>query len=303
MRKKIIKTFFLHLIRIILGCVFIFSALAKLYAVDNFELYIYSQQLFSFDLSTIIARLIISAELTIGLLLITNLYFKITYKTTLYLLLFFSLFLAFKLIVSNHGNCNCFGEIIILNPAASLLKNFVLVVLLLIIKNNVDFQIRFRRIYLSVILILALLLPNIFSPPDFIYKKIYTTSPSTDIGYQIHLSDTTLNISEGKKVLAFFSMECKYCYLAAHKISLIADRTHTHENIIYIFFGEEKNLENFWDKSQSKRFRYTIIPFEELMHITHGRVPSVFFVEKGIIKQKDAYRDLTEGLFLEFFRE
>ena len=302
MRKKIIKTFFLHLIRIILGCVFIFSALAKLYAVDNFELYIYSQQLFGFDLSTVIARLIISAEMAIGLLLITNLYFKITYKITLYLLLFFSLFLAFKLIVSSHGNCNCFGDIIILNPAASLLKNFMLIIMLLIIKNSADFQIRFGKIYFAVILIFTLFFPGIFSPPDFIYKKVYQTVPGTGIGSQIHISDTTLNISEGKKVLAFFSMGCKYCILAAHKISLIADRTNTHENINYIFFGDERDLENFWDKSQSKRFRHTIIPFPEIMHITDGRLPVVFFVEKGFVKQKAAYRDLTEELFLEFFR-
>ena len=303
MRKKIVKTFFLHLIRVLLGCVFVFSASAKLYAVDNLELYIYSQQLFSFDVSTVIARLIISVELAIGLLLITNLYFNITYKITLYLLLFFSLFLAFKLIVSGQDNCNCFGEIIILKPAASLFKNFVLVILLFIIKNNEDHQIRFRKIYFAVIVIFTLVFPSVLSPPDFIYKKVYKTSIDAEIGTRIHLSDTTLNISEGKKVLAFFSMGCKYCILAAHKISLIADRTNSHENINYILFGEERDLENFWVKSQSKRFKYAIIPFKELVHITDGRLPAVFFVENGFIKQKATYRDLTEELFLEFFRK
>jgi len=292
---------FVHLIRIVLGGVFVFSALAKLYAIDNFELYIYSQQFFSFDTSSVIARIVISAELALGLMLITNLYFKTVYKITLYLLLFFSLFLAFKLIVSSRENCNCFGGLIIFNPAESLLKNFILIVLLFLIKSNVTSQPRFKKGYFAFILLFTLLFPCVFSPPDFINRKIYPAKDDNRAEEKIILSDTTLNISEGKKVLAFFSIGCKYCVLAAHKISIIADKTNTHENIYYIFFGDEKDLESFWNKSQSKRFRHTIIPFEEVAHITHGHLPSIFFIENGFVKQKTNYRNLTEELFLEFF--
>ena len=298
MKRQII----FHLLRIILGGVFVFSALAKLHAIDNFELYIFSQQLFGFDISTVIARFIISAELALGVLLITNLYFKAVYKTTLYLLLFFSLFLAFKLIASSSENCNCFGEFIVLNPAASLLKNFILIVLLFLIKNNNGCTVRFKKAYFTSIILLTLVFPSVFSPPDFIYRKIYLTKPEIGMKDQIHLSDTTLNVAEGKKVLAFFSMGCKYCILAAHKISIIADKTNTQENINYIFFGDERNLEGFWKKSQSKHFKHTIIPFEEIVHITDGRLPTVLFIENGYVNEETAYRDLTEEQFIKFFQ-
>ena len=98
-------------------------------------------------------------------------------------------------------------------------------------------------------------------------------------------------------------MGCKYCVLTAHKISIIADRTNTHESINYIFFGDERNLDGFWTKSQSKHFRHTIIPFQEAVSITDGLLPSVFFVENGVVKQKTGYRDLTENQFIEFFNK
>jgi thiol-disulfide isomerase/thioredoxin len=252
-------------------------------------------------MSGIIARLIISVELALGLLLITNIYFKIVYKLTLYLLLFFSLFLAFKLIVSSNENCNCFGELINFNPAESLLKNFIFIILLFFIKNNGEWRFAYRKFIFIIILVITFASPSIVSPPDIIYRKIYPVNYNLQGEQFIEISDSTLNIAEGKKVLAFFSTKCKYCLLAAHKISIIADKTNTHDKIYYIFFGDEKDLEDFWTKSQSKRFSYTFIPFNEAIKITDGQFPSIFFVEDGYLKQKTAYRNLTEKQFIEFF--
>ena len=294
--------FFIHFLRAILGGVFIFSAGAKIISIDNFELYIYSQQLFSFDVSSIIARAIISSELALGVLLISNIYFKTVFRITLYLLLFFSVFLAFKLLISNDENCNCFGELLNFNPAESLLKNGILIIFLLLIKNNKSWQFQFRKILLFFILLSAYVFPSVFSPPDFVYRSHYPVKQNIKGEQFIQLSDTTLNITEGKKVLAFFSMGCKYCTLAAHKISIIADKTNTYDKIFYIFFGDEKNMEGFWKKSQSKRFKYIIISFDEMLEITDGHLPSIYFVEKGYVKQKTSYRGLTEKQFLDFFR-
>ena len=295
------RQFVFHLIRIFLGVLFVFSALAKLYTIDNFELYIFSQQLFGFDVSTVVARVVISLELALGLLFLTNLYFKAVYKVTLYLMLSFSLFLAYKLIFSSSENCNCFGNLIVFKPAESLLKNFIIIVLLLFIKNNSGTQVRFKKIFFALVLTFSLIFPVIFSPPDIIYRKIYSINNNRGDEEQIQLSDSTLNIAQGKKVLAFFSQGCKYCVLAAHKISIIADKTNTRDDIYYVFFGDERNMDGFWNKSQSQKFRYSIIPFKEIVAITDGRLPSIFFVENGYIKQKSGYRDLTEEQFKTFF--
>jgi len=292
---------FTHFLRIILGGVFVFSAVAKIISIDNFELYIYSQRFFSFNVSSVIARFVVSAEAALGLLLIFNLYFKTVYKASFYVLLFFSLFLSIKLFVTNDENCNCFGELLNFNASLSLLKNFVLIIMLLLIRNNNSWQFQFRSILCFFILLSAFVYPSVFSPPDFVYKK-YSLSENVEGLQYIELSDTTINISEGKKVLAFMSMNCKYCTLAAHKISIIADKTNTLDKILYVFFGDEKNMEGFWKKSQSKRFKYIIISYDEMFNITDGHLPTIFFVERGLVKQKTNYKGLNEEQFLSFFR-
>ncbi len=296
------KTILYHIARVILGGVFVFSAISKLLSIDNFELYIFSQHLIGFDLSGIAARIIISAEMALGVLLIFNFYFNIVSKITLYVLLFFSLFLAFKLVVSSNENCHCFGDIVNFNPGESLLKNFVLILIVLFIRNKRSTSFRFSKWAVSLILFISFSLPAVVSPPDIIYRKLYPNSHPLNSEF-IQLSDSTLAVAEGKKLLAFFSMGCKYCLLAAHKISIIADKMHIHEKIYYIFFGDEKNMDGFWEKSQSKHFPYVIIPFEEVFQITGGHMPSVFFVENGYVKQRRGYRDLTEGDFKAFFEE
>ena len=82
-----------YALRVLLGILFIFSALAKLISVDQFEIYIFGFRLFGLGLSYLIARAIIVMELTLGILLILNLNSQAIYITSFLLLAFFTLFL------------------------------------------------------------------------------------------------------------------------------------------------------------------------------------------------------------------
>ena len=56
-------------LRVLLAAVFIVSAVAKLFAIDDFELYIFSYGFFSLNVSYLVARLCIAAEFLVGLFL------------------------------------------------------------------------------------------------------------------------------------------------------------------------------------------------------------------------------------------
>ena len=62
--QKVIK----FILRILIGGFFITTAILKLLSLDSFEIYIYSFNIFSFNLCAIIARLVIAAELLVGAL-------------------------------------------------------------------------------------------------------------------------------------------------------------------------------------------------------------------------------------------
>jgi len=295
------KKIFFNLIRILIGLIFIISAIAKLRSVDTFELYIFSQHIFGFDLSGLVARLVISFEIALGVLLILNLYFKYIYKISIYALLSFSLFLSFKMLFSQEDNCHCFGELIKFNPAESLLKNFIFIVLLFFIKSNKGFSFKYSKWAVVAVCVLSLILPSVISAPDMIYRKIYPVKQNIQGEELLTLTQDSLGFNEGKKVLAFFSMGCHYCILTAQKISIIDDKMGIYDNIFYVFFGDDINLVSFWEHSHSKTFKNVILPFEETLAITRGHYPTVLFVEDGYIKSRTGYRDLTEKQFEFFF--
>ena len=62
------------------GSVFIIAAILKLISIDEFEIYIYSFDIFSFLLTTFVSRFIIIGEFVLGLFLILKINYKITWR-------------------------------------------------------------------------------------------------------------------------------------------------------------------------------------------------------------------------------
>lgn len=269
--------------------------------LDAFELYIYSQNLCGFDMAGMSARLFISIELALGIFLISGIRTRTVAKVSLYLLLLFSLFLVLKLVKDAGENCHCFGSLWVMNPGISLLKNFVIIALILILIKIDTVTKPASTLITTGIICFSLALPPIISPPDFIYRLAHPETTLYDNPEKLHLPGTNPGIDEDKKAVVFLSTSCKYCLLAAQKISVIANRTRTHEHIVFVFAGGEDKLESFWEKSHSLRFNYTVIEAAEAGKITHGHLPLVLFTDKGIIISKSTYRGLSENLFNDFF--
>ncbi|MDD3875700.1 MAG: DoxX family protein [Bacteroidales bacterium] len=303
LNSRSIKTQVISLIRILVGLIFIFSAISKIWGIDHFEVYIFSQNFFGFDFSSLIARLIISGELFIGVMLILNLYFEKILMFTFFLITFFTFFLIYAIFKAPDENCNCFGNILPLNAVESIFKNIILIILLFVIRQNKTWGFKYRRIIFISTIILTVSLPLIISSPDFIYYKIFNTTEITEKEQYLELDNNTLPYKQGKKLIAFYSMKCKYCLLAAKKISIISKRTGIKDNILYYFFGEPENLPQFWQKSNSTVFPHAIISFDELMHIAKGKLPAILLVENGKIMNRYSYRTFTEDVFAEFFTE
>ena len=95
-------------------------------------MYLFSFGWFSLGTSYLLARLVIAAEYTLGLLLIANFCPRLAWWGSVAMLFGFSLFLLGLMITGRHDNCHCFGERVDLNPAQSLLKNAGMLALLLL---------------------------------------------------------------------------------------------------------------------------------------------------------------------------
>jgi uncharacterized membrane protein YphA (DoxX/SURF4 family) len=129
-------------LRIVVSLLFIVSAVAKLskseildspyFAISTFEV----KQLYTLGFSQSIApyfsRILIGIELALGILLLQKNYLKRFIIPVTILMLGVFIFHLSYLILSNgnSGNCGCFGELIPMTPAESIVKNIVAIGLL-----------------------------------------------------------------------------------------------------------------------------------------------------------------------------
>ena len=77
--------------RMLLGVLFIVSAVAKLVEIDTFELYIFSYHLLPLTLSFLAARLVIVAEMLCGIGLLANIWKRLVDTCTMAMLVVFCL--------------------------------------------------------------------------------------------------------------------------------------------------------------------------------------------------------------------
>ena len=80
----------------LLGVLFIVSAVAKLVEIDTFELYIFSYHLLPLTLSFLAARLVIVAEMLCGIGLLANIWKRLVDTCTMAMLVVFTLFLGYS---------------------------------------------------------------------------------------------------------------------------------------------------------------------------------------------------------------
>lgn len=99
------------------------SSVLKLVSVDDFELYVFSFGFASFDLCSLAARAVIAGELILGLGLVSGWWHNFVNSVTAALLVGFSGFLIWRMAAGDGESCHCFGNLVEMNPAQSLVKN------------------------------------------------------------------------------------------------------------------------------------------------------------------------------------
>ena len=285
-----------YLLRIIIGIIFIISAFSKLFSIDTFEIYIFSFELFGLGLSYLIARLLITLELAIGLWLIINIDSKWAYYLTHFILWGFTIFLSVLIIKGNKGNCNCFGEFINMNPGQSIIKNLILIILLILSRKCYSFNIKFKPLYRIILPVLSLSIVLISSPPDNWRYKYYSKDTSINAkAFEDAFKNDILKqeIKEGEKIVCFYSLKCNFCKMSAQKIGTMRRmKTFSNAEIIVVFGGNPSDPSTFFKNNKLDCKNYFFISPEDFLRITNGKMPLILVMKEGKIIQKFSYRDI-----------
>ncbi len=287
-----------YALRVVLGVLFIFSALAKLISVDQFEIYIFGFRLFGLGLSYLIARAIIVMELALGILLILNLNSQAIYVTSFLVLAFFTLFLIGLTIAGNRDSCHCFGEMMEMNPIHSLLKNIALIVILRLSAGLKSFRIPYKPLWHTLIIVGSIAAVFIISPPDnWRYEQYSQSTTISEKALHDALTKGLLpaDLLEGEKVVCFVSVTCQYCLMAAQKIAILRSKEDFSNGELTVVFGQgniERDPSEFLEESGLDYERYLFLDASPFLRITGGTMPLTIVLNEGKIMAKYGYRDI-----------
>ena len=287
-------------LKVLLGLVFIVSAVLKLIDMDSFEIYIYSYHFFSLNVSFIVARLAIILELVLGIGLVSHTVHKMYWWGSMVMLGGYTLLLIYALTLGRTDSCHCFGDFIQLDPKQSLVKNGVLMLLFLPIYRMESWKTPFRWLILCLTVMASTIAVFVISPPDNL-----TSNADPEQNLQVELFDEildaapldTLNLLEGKQVICFFSTSCEYCQMAAHKLSLMQQfYDFPKENITYLFMGNEEGVAKFYEESGSAQYRDVLYSdVARLLKAINGNFPVIVFLEDGEVVHEYGFRNMNEA--------
>ena len=287
-------------LKVLLGLVFIVSAVLKLIDMDSFEIYIYSYHFFSLNVSFIVARLAIILELVLGIGLVSHTLHKMYWWGSMAMLGGYTLLLIYALTLGRTDSCHCFGDFLQLDPKQSLIKNGVLMLFFLLIYRMESRKTPFRRLILILAVMASSIAVFVISPPDNL-----TSNSDPEQNLQIELFNEmlddvpleALNLREGKQVICFFSTSCEYCQMAARKLSLMQQfYGFPKENITCLFMGNEEGIADFYEQSESERYRDVLyLDVTRMLKAINGNFPVVVLLEDGEIVHEYGFRNMNEA--------
>lgn len=315
--------------RLLLGLMLVTAAVLKLLSIDNFEIYIYSFNIFSFTLTTVFSRLLIAAEILLGLGLIFKVRYKEVWWLTMLMMAGFTLFLIYVMLFRNDDNCNCFGDLIKLNPSESIYKNVVSILLLLLIRKEKDavYKPKFKKWLTVISIAVAVILPFVVFPMDSVYNKIVSKDNNINtVAFENSLHDSInivkldiiqendtmiirrdslarFNISDDRYIISYVSAGCRFCKMGSEKLMMILERNEiSEEHLKFLIWGYDADIIDFAKETNTMDCEYWFIPPLMSLDITFGKFPVFVWTDSGAIANSGDSRDLAEKEIREYLK-
>lgn len=298
------KKITLILLSLITGIVFLFSGYSKLFPIEPFEYQLVELGIANWQLSLILARLIIGFEFFLGILFLFNYRLKsFTSKITIITLIIFSIQLIFTLIIKgNETDCGCFGQLFPMTPLQALLKNSILILICLImLKHSNDHFNKFKSIKFYLLLI-SITSVFIFNAVDFNYSKNYLNKPYDNFTLNIDTLYKTnsdkfdppkVDVRKGKHIISFLSASCQHCKIAAQKMKIIKKKNPSIP--IYLFInGEDKDIQLFIKKTECNNIVYTKLNNPFFVSIAGVHLPVIYYLNNTVVEKQVDYFTLEQ---------
>lgn len=289
----------------LMGAIFIFSGYTKLYPIEPFEYTFVDLGFINWQVAPFIARILIGLEFFIGVLLLFNISLrKIAYKSGIALLLLFSVYLILLIFLTgNKGNCGCFGTVIQMTPLQALIKNIIMLGgFFVLYKYHEGWNFNKKSVIITTLLfVITFAMPFILNPVELNYSEAYLNKPEENFKIELDslYNNATLNVppttlSHGKHVIAFMSLTCPHCRIAANKIRIIHERN-PDISFYFVLNGDEEKLKPFYEETNTQDIPHCILLGRNFVFLAGTKMPAIYMVNNSIVEHDVNYMDLDQG--------
>jgi hypothetical protein len=252
------------------------------------------------------ARLVIVAELLVGIGLMANIAKRLVDTCALLMLVCFTLFLGYAALSGRTDSCQCMGSLVEFDPLQSIAKNAVLLLLLVVAMGARPWSWRPRWfVWLPVVLaptvtVFVLSAPDnwLFGPSDEIYNAEQLDSAIAPDGEL-----APLKLAEGRHAVAFLSPGCQFCRMADEKLTHICRRNGLDSTaFVYIIPAADSTVAPLTLDTVSFIRPGHLVPPMTFALITYGQRPMLMLMENGKVTATCHYRNINEKQIVDFLK-
>jgi glutaredoxin len=214
--------------------------------------------------------------------------------------LLFSVFLAYLWIARGDDvNCGCFGDDIWMSPSVSLLKNaFLLIAMFVIHHFHRGITARWANITSLVVFVSITVLPFIlFALPDqqptWLQKDRFELRMEPLYDQQLSKPVPSIDLKKGKHVIAFFSLKCPHCKMAARKMQIMKEKNPALP-FFFVVAGKDKYLPEFWKETHAESVPHTKLDGDSFTNMVGYAWPVIYFVNDGWVEANSNYIALSQ---------
>ncbi|MCB0697474.1 MAG: hypothetical protein KDC07_08930 [Chitinophagaceae bacterium] len=299
---QLIKTISFSILSALLGALFLYSAYSKLFPIQTFEYTLVEFVHMPWWLAALSSRILVGLEAALGTLLVFNLFGgeKWVLKLSLLILAMFSIYLLYLWVsVGNNVNCGCFGDAIWMSPSSSLLKNAAMIIILVLLhKYHSGISKKWAK-YVSIIGLVI-----ITTVPLFVFP-IPGTKPSflNEDKYELDLSalyesdkrpEPEIELRKGKHIIAFMSLTCPHCKMAALKMQLM-HRDNPDISMFFVLNGDSVDLKPFWEKTNAEEIPHTMLLGRDFVELSGLSLPAIYWINDGWVEARSTYINMNQG--------
>lgn len=265
-------------LRLLLAAVFLLSAFSKLPEAGLFEIAIVEQGLAATrSQAAYPARLVIAVELFLGVALLFPYYLKrAILPLAIAMLVAFTTLQVYQLTLGEQTpDCGCFGTLLPMSSAQSLVKNILLLAISLWLFKMTSAE-RRRPAVPALFALGSLLAVLLLAPVHRNYEARFAQYTQFEHGGRVDLTS-------GERFVAVFSADCDHCRETARSLGELAALHTNFPQLHALIFAESPAAVSAFLQETHTNYPYHLISEQELVALIGDSAPRIYWLQDGKI--------------------